>query len=164
MPGLTVSGNSIPLNEYVSGVNITATVTANASIDGSVTSVRVFRGQYATGTNITINGSSISINGAYSSVFPKSITYLDVDRVAQTVSKFEDLPEKFFLLTNYTASQSSSVNAQYFVYADTTGNATSESGAGAQSNVFAGTISQTVTNDYTAGQLALQAAVPKGIF
>jgi hypothetical protein len=163
MAKLVVSGNST-INEYVSGVSVTAAVTANASVDGSVTSVQVFRGQYATGTNITINGTSISVSGAYSGVFPKSITYLDVNRVPQTIPKFEELPEKFFLLTNYTASHTTSVTAEYFVYVDTSGNVTSEIGSAAQSNVYAGTISQTVTNDYTAGKNALQAAVPKGIF
>jgi hypothetical protein len=156
MANLVVSGNST-INEYAPGVNVTASIVANDSVDGNVTLVQVFRGAHATGTNVSINGNVISITGAYAEVFTKSITYLDVNRAPQTIPKFEDLPDKFFLLTNFTAPPVGSVVAEYKVYYDTTGNVI-------QSNVFAGTISQTVTNDYTAGKNALQAAVPKGIF
>ena len=156
MANVTVSGNT-SINEYDPNVSVIATVTANTSVYGTLAAIRVVRGVYALGTNVSINGNTVSISGAYAGVFPKTITYLDVNRVSQTIPKFEDLPTKFFLLTNYVASQTRSVVAEYDVYIDATGNAI-------QSNVFAGTISQTVTNDYTAGKNALQAAVPKGIY
>lgn len=165
MASLTVTGND-PINEYDPGVNVGVTVTSNVSVDGNVTAVYVFKGPNTTGPNITINGSSVNITGAYAEIFPKSITYLDVNRAPQTIPKFEDLPAKFFLLTNYTASHSSSVVAEYYVTADLDGQTGGGHGGSSspQSNVLMGTVTQTVTNDYTAGKNALQAAVPKGIF
>lgn len=162
MPTLTVTGDT-PVNEYSDAVNITATVVPDSE-DGNITKVYVFKGTYTSGPNVVISGESVSITGAYISIFPKSITYLDTDRVPQTVPTFEDLPETFFLLTNYTASRDRTKIAEFLVHADTDGEIEGGGRGNAQSNVYVGTITQTVTNDYTAGKNALQAAVPKGIF
>lgn len=162
MPTLTVTGDN-PVNEYQDSVSISATVVPDSE-DGNITKVYVFKGEYTSGPNIAINGATVSISGAYVSVFPKSITYLDTARAAQTIPVFEDLPETFFLLTNYTASRDRTKIAEYLVHADTDGEIEGGGFGTAQSNVYVGTITQTVMNDYTAGKNALQASVPKGIF
>lgn len=160
MPTLTVTGNE-SVFEYENTVAITANVSTNSSSEGTVTAVRVNRGPHAVGPTIGINGSTISVTGAYSGVFPRSITYLDLNRKPVTVSKFEDLPPRFFLLTNYTASPLTSIAATYDVYADVSGG-TGPDAVGPVSNVYVGTITQTVTNNYTSGKNALISAIPRG--
>lgn len=151
MTNITVVGNTAVLEYAI--VSIVANVSGNANIDGNITSVSVVNGPYTTGTITTVSDNIITITGQHENVFPKSITYLDVNRQPQTISSFSDLPAKFDLLTNFTASQSNSAESEYYVYVITDRTANSQ----------VGTITQTVINSYDAGQAALKAAVPKGL-
>ena len=154
MTTLTVSGN-IEVFEYSPTVGVTATANTNV---GNVTITSVVRGAYATGTNISFSGNVVSITGRYAEVFPKTVTYLDVNRAVNTVNSFTDLPSEYFLISGYAASSVRTVDAEYIVYADIGDEFYSNS------NVYIGTITQTVLNNYTPGRDALQVAVPKGQF
>ena len=104
------------------------------------------------GANINIAGNVITISGEYSNNFQQSITYLDTDRIPRIVGRFDQLPEEYFIVSNYTAPAVRSVTAEYAVY----------SHSSISSDIYVGSITQTVINNYTPGRDSLKAAVIKG--
>lgn len=158
MANLVVTGNSTSVTEYLETISIIVEVTSNTQAgDDTVQSITIVPGLHSTGANISYSSNNANIGyitGTYNNVFPKTVTYLDSNRVSQTISSFDQLPKDFFLLSGYSPSPSRSETAIYYVYANFTSNG----------NVFMGSVSQTVINNYTTGRNALQESVPKGQF
>ena len=117
----------------------------------------VVRSGHTEGSNVSISGNVITISGQYRNNFTQSITYLDLDRIPQTVGRFDQLPDEYFIVSNYTAPAERAVTAEYQVYRHSI-----DSEDTAQSDMYVGSITQTVLNNYTPGRDSLKAAVIKG--
>jgi Tfp pilus assembly protein FimT len=149
----TLSSSTLPdtlENTDFSGV---VTVVPDDPAVDIVTSITVARGsQFTLGPNIAtdISANTVTISGQYSGNFSAGgITFLDKDSKSQTVLKFTDVPSDFSTVISYSPSGTSNGDATYTVSVN--GN-------------VAGTVTQTVINNYSTGRDALIALVAKGKF
>lgn len=111
--------------------------------------------QNANGPEIAVSGNVITISGEYENNFQQSIAYLDTDRNPAVVTGFNQLPEQYFIVSNYTAPAVSTITAEYAVFRQTVNDP-----EGILTPV--GQITQSVINNYTPGRDSLKAAVAKG--
>lgn len=118
-----------------------------------ITTITVARSaDFTLGPNIAtdIGAGSVTISGQYNSNFISGgIQFLDKDQKPQTVLKFADVPSDFSTVVSYSPSGVSSGVATYTITVN--GN-------------VAGSVTQTVINNYTTGRDALVALVAKGKF
>lgn len=150
----TLSSSTLPdtlENTYFSGV--IGLVPDDPVAEPPITAIAVTRSaQFTFGPNIAtdIAGNSVTISGQYSGNFSAGgITFLDKDSKSQTVLKFTDVPSDFSTVISYSPSGTSNGDATYTISVN--GN-------------VAGTVTQTVINNYSTGRDSLVALVAKGKF
>ena len=160
---ILTGNNSVQLSSVMEQEQFSESVTVRLGFQSNTTLAdpdvyyTVVRSGHTNGANVGIEGNVITISGAYSNNFQQSITYLDTDRIPRTVDRFDQLPEEYFIVSNYTAPAERTVTAEYAVYSHSQGAESSIS-----SDIYVGSITQTVINNYTPGRDSLKAAVIKG--
>ena len=133
--------------------SVSVTTSGGLIYDPPITSIEVIKGNNTNGDiTITVNSGldGFTISGKYLDNFFKVITYLDNDLKPVTISSksaFTLLPDDYYTVTEYLASHTTTLIADYAVKVN--GN-------------FISTITQILFNNYTPGEQALIAAVAKG--
>lgn len=162
---ILTGNNSVQLSSVMEHEQFSESVTVRLGFQSNTTPApvdptvyyTVVRSGHTNGADVSIEGNVITISGAYNNNFQQSITYLDTDRIPRTVDRFDQLPEEYFIVSNYTAPAERTVTAEYAVYSHSLGAESSIS-----SDIYVGSITQTVINNYTPGRDSLKAAVIKG--
>lgn len=151
----TIDTTSLPDTfENVTFSGVVNIVPADSNIaEPAITSITVSRSeQFTLGPNVDINTSAntVTISGQYNSNFISGgIQFLDKDSKPQTVLKFADVPSDFSTVISYAPSGVSTGVATYTISVN--GN-------------VAGSVTQTIINNYSTGRDALVALVAKGKF